>query len=80
MLLADILEAIAKIENYTLNLNKETFLNDGKTVDAVVRNLEVIGKAGNRLHGISSLIPYPDFYKDTPNCRKPTTLILSATG
>ena len=49
LLLTDILEAIQKVENYTLNFRRETFLNDEKTIDAVVRNLEVIGEAANRL-------------------------------
>lgn len=29
--------------------DRESFLNDEKTVDAVVRNLEIIGEAANRL-------------------------------
>jgi len=49
LLLADILEAIGKIEGYIADLNREAFANDEKTVDAVVRNLEVIGEAANRL-------------------------------
>jgi len=31
--------------NYVESVNYEQFLNDGKTQDAVVRNLEIIGKA-----------------------------------
>jgi hypothetical protein len=37
--------AIAKIRRYTSGLSGETFARDDKTVDAVVRNLEVIGEA-----------------------------------
>jgi uncharacterized protein with HEPN domain len=43
------LEAIEKIRRYTEDLTAETFPTDEKTVDAVVRNLEIIGEAANRL-------------------------------
>lgn len=43
--LEDIVEAIAKIHRYTTNLSQEGFTKDEKTLDAVVRNLEVIGEA-----------------------------------
>jgi hypothetical protein len=41
----DILDAIARIEQYVNGLTLEQFRADSKTVDAVVRNLEVIGEA-----------------------------------
>lgn len=31
-------------------MNDETFYNDDKTVDAVMRNFEIIGEEANRLH------------------------------
>ncbi len=43
--LEDIREAIGKIKRYTTGLSRETFGSDDKTVDAVVRNLEIIGEA-----------------------------------
>ena len=43
--LDDILDAIVKIRKYTVGLSKEEFRADERTVDAVVRNLEVIGEA-----------------------------------
>lgn len=43
--LEDILEATRKIKVYTGSLSKSAFLEDEKTIDAVVRNLEVIGEA-----------------------------------
>lgn len=49
LLITDILEAIEKIENYVANFNYQSFIHDEKTADAVVRNLEVIGEAANRL-------------------------------
>ena len=45
LLLEDILAAIGKIERYTAGLGREAFLGDEKTIDAVVRNLEIIGEA-----------------------------------
>ena len=47
--LEDILGAIARIRRYTRGLSKDAFAADDKTVDAVVRNLEVIGEAVKRL-------------------------------
>lgn len=38
-------EAILRINVYVENLSYEEFLNDIKTQDAVVRNLEIIGEA-----------------------------------
>jgi len=43
--LEDILEAIGKIERYTEGLSVAMLAGDPKTVDAVIRNLEVIGEA-----------------------------------
>ncbi|SDS36912.1 Uncharacterized conserved protein, contains HEPN domain [Mucilaginibacter mallensis] len=49
LLLEDILESAEKINAYTLNLTYEEFIADSKTIDAVVRNFEIIGEAANRL-------------------------------
>jgi len=43
--LEDILEAIAKIQQYTEGLSAEMLSSDSKALDAIVRNLEVIGEA-----------------------------------
>ena len=48
LLLEDIREAITKIERYANGLDREAFLADDKTIDAVVRNLEVIGEAARQ--------------------------------
>jgi len=47
--LDDILEATRKITVYTGSLSKAAFLEDEKKLDAVVRNLEVIGEAVKKL-------------------------------
>lgn len=57
--LTDILESMALIEDYVYDLDFEEFKNDQKTVDAVVRNIEIIGGAIKRI---------PDgIKKDYPN-------------
>lgn len=43
--LEDILEAIGRIRTYTAGLSADSFAADNKTLDAVLRNLEVIGEA-----------------------------------
>ena len=49
LLLEDILTSIDKINRYVSGLNKVKFLDDEKTVDAVIRNLEIIGEASRQL-------------------------------
>lgn len=43
--LDDILDAVEKIERFTSGMDYEEFADDPKTVDAVLRNFEVIGEA-----------------------------------
>ncbi|QDA30821.1 DUF86 domain-containing protein [Thermococcus indicus] len=45
----DILEAIEKIRRYTEGMGFEDFVEDEKTVDAVIRNLEIIGEAAKHI-------------------------------
>ena len=47
--ITDIKEAIEKIEHYTRNLSYESFQNDTKTIDAVIRNIEIIGEAAKNI-------------------------------
>ncbi|HET7898298.1 MAG TPA: DUF86 domain-containing protein [Flavisolibacter sp.] len=49
LLLSDILESAQKILDYTAGQSFEDFTKDSKTVDAVIRNFEIIGEASNRL-------------------------------
>ena len=46
--LIHILECIERIENYTEG-NRELFLKDGKTHDAVVRNLQTLAESTQKL-------------------------------
>jgi len=45
----DVLEAIHKIQRYASGLSFDEFCADDKVVDAVVRNLEVIGEAARHI-------------------------------
>jgi uncharacterized protein with HEPN domain len=45
LLLEDIRAALVRIERYTSGIGREQFLSDEKTIDAVARNLEIIGEA-----------------------------------
>ena len=49
LLLEDMLDSALKIKKYTSNLTYDDFINDDKTIDAVVRNFEIIGEAANRI-------------------------------
>lgn len=51
ILLEDMWEAVERIRQYTAGMSQEGFLQDQRTSDAVVRNLEIIGEAANRLPG-----------------------------
>ena len=49
--IADILDAIRKIESYTEHINYGDFELDEMRQDAVVRNFEVIGEAAKNIPG-----------------------------
>ena len=47
--LGDIVEGMELIQQYISGLGRDQFMRDRKTIDAVVRNLEVIGEATKAL-------------------------------
>ena len=49
VLLDDIARCILNLLKYTQDCTLEQFLNDQKTNDAIVRNLEIIGEASSKL-------------------------------
>ena len=49
LFLEDIRESCAKIRRYTQGMTFEDFLRDEKTLDAVIRNLTIIGETVKRL-------------------------------
>ncbi len=54
--LVDILEASRRIVSYTENMRYKEFLEDVKTQDAVVRNIEIIGEAAKNISTESRLL------------------------
>ncbi len=58
LLLDDMLQSAQKIKRYTQDIDYKSFLADDKTIDAVVRNFEIIGEAANRID--------PDFRDKNP--------------
>lgn len=58
LLLEDMLQSAKRIKRYTENISFDSFMLDEKTIDAVVRNFEVIGEAANRID--------PDFRDTNP--------------
>jgi uncharacterized protein with HEPN domain len=49
ILFEDIIESIGKIEDYTKGLSFEDFSINSQVVDAVVRNIEIIGEASKNI-------------------------------
>lgn len=47
--LTDIVTACSKVQRYTNELERSAFFADEKTVDAVVRNLEIVGEAAKKV-------------------------------
>lgn len=47
--IADILNSIKDVEEFTEGMVFETFLTDKKTINAVLRSLEVMGEAAKRI-------------------------------
>lgn len=45
LFLIDMLEAISSIKEYTHNMGYKEFIQDKRTRDAVIRNLEILGEA-----------------------------------
>ena len=50
LLLNDILECCQKINKYTKGYSFEDFLNEDKTIDAVIRNFTIIGEATSNIN------------------------------
>ena len=57
--LDDIMSSIKKIEQYTASMSYEEFSKNGLVVDAVIRNLEVIGEAVKSLPS-EMKVPHPE--------------------
>ncbi|MFW6130117.1 MAG: DUF86 domain-containing protein [Atribacterota bacterium] len=57
----DILESIDKIDEYTKDISKKKFNKDSKIQDAVIRRIEIIGEAANKIP-----VKIQKKYPDTP--------------
>lgn len=64
--IGDILECISRIQRYTHGLGFAEFEDDEKTIDSVLRNLEIIGEASRHVpRGIKtrySDLPWMEMY------------------
>ncbi len=47
--LQDIVESVNDIESFVSNMDFDTFCSDKKTINAVIRSLEVIGEASTKI-------------------------------
>ena len=47
--LNDIIQAMRKIEKYSQGLNYDSFVNNDMVIDAMLRNIEVIGEAAAQI-------------------------------
>jgi uncharacterized protein with HEPN domain len=64
LLIKDILNCIEKVISFTRGYDFNSFSNDERTVDAVIRNIEVMGEAANKLPD-SFLNNYPEISWNT---------------
>ncbi len=66
LLIEDIISSCSKILKYTNDISEEAFKNDDKTIDAVIRNFEIIGEASNKLsEDLKEKNPQIDWFKMT---------------
>jgi len=47
--IVDILSAIAEVQEFTRGMNYQVFIRDRKTINAVIRSLEIMGEAAKRI-------------------------------
>jgi len=47
--LQDIVESVNDIESFVSNMDSNAFCSDKKTINAVIRSLEVIGEASTKI-------------------------------
>jgi len=60
LVLKQIIGFIEKIEDYLKGVDHDQFLKDGRTQDSVIRNIEIVGEACNRLSE-NFLVNNPEF-------------------
>lgn len=66
LLIEDIISSCKKILDYTKNFSEEAFKEDDKTIDADIRNFEIIGETSNKLsESFKNKEPQIDWFKMT---------------
>ncbi|MEO8413779.1 MAG: DUF86 domain-containing protein [Ginsengibacter sp.] len=64
LLISDMIDCCVKIMDYVNGMDYASFINDNKTVDAVIRNFEVLGEACKYISGtIKSNNPHIEWRK-----------------
>jgi uncharacterized protein with HEPN domain len=64
LLIDDMLLACERISSYTQPLTFEQFINDPKTVDATVRNIQILGEAASQVpHDFKAAYPEIEWSK-----------------
>jgi len=62
--LEDIVESLELIAEYTSEMSQDLWRKDRKTIDAVIRNIEIIGEAASRVpEDIQELYPNIPWYQ-----------------
>lgn len=69
LLLQDIQECTQRIQEYTKGYSFDDFENDRKTVDAVIRNFEIIGEASSNIDKDFKTKNPQIFWEDMKNLR-----------
>ncbi|WP_020173910.1 HepT-like ribonuclease domain-containing protein [Methyloferula stellata] len=59
-----IIEAIVRIENYVNGFDQASFMESTLVQDAVIRNIEIIGEAANKINAVDVT-----FWETHPNLR-----------
>ncbi len=79
--LNDILTCIERIREYTDSLSLEEFSSDNRTIDAVVRNFEIIGEAAKNIpheyFGVSKKIVWDIVQNELPELEQKVREILA---
>ncbi|WP_321869555.1 HepT-like ribonuclease domain-containing protein [Burkholderia ubonensis] len=69
--LGHMVEAIDRIETYVGAMNKAGFVANTLVIDAVIRNIEVIGEASNKVRKHHRA--FADAHPEVPCCRRATS-------
>jgi uncharacterized protein with HEPN domain len=83
LLIEDMWKAVLKIDRYRNGMDRELFMGDEKTIDAIVRNLEIIGLRHQIVHeyfGVDLDILWRILVQDLPFFREALGRIRASLG